>query len=735
MTRFLLAALLATGALCAQSNAVSGLDGRMTSISNFSVLGTNATEVGFAARNDMCNVGSIDIPWYAAMSENHPKFGFMLARELNGRFEQISDWSFCKHAFTSVNGSGVCGPCQNPGTGTVMGINCTDAYGVGNNGDRYWLGPPEEIDPWLGTWNHVGSYFDRGFPDVGLPANNDGVRSNINPSDSVMNRVTVKKTDLAAGGTFFYQIHLIHEGEPVANRGDNLMTRQTTISGSGSSWSAADAGSPAHGSILTRWTGASVNSASNGNDDGRFFVGSKVTPLGGNNFRYDYAVHNVDNSRAGASFRVPLPAGSTATNFYFRDIDDNALNQWTASQIGNEVVFSGPAGNPLEWNTIYNFAFDCDAAPGGGAVHIDEARIGPGALSVTVVSDIPGGAPVAFASTVGSGCGGTNCDMSFHETFTTSSFDLNGLNLGMSLSGNSYNVGTAATTYVAPSGSATTLSLGDDATAQVSLPFSFPYPGGTTNSLWVCSNGFVSAGASNGNSYNPTSGELHSVPDPMWAACWHDLNPSAAGAVRVDSSATSVRITYDAVRSFSGSGLHTFQLVFSSNGSVDIHWQSITTSGNGYVVGYSPGTVATVPAQRDISADVQTGFSICDNPTSDLQMSPNGRPVTGTTMNLDTSNVPAGSNVGLVLLSLVEAIPPQDLTAMGMPGCFGYLQGGTVHQLVIAPSAAFSTPFSVPNNSAFLGVGVVGQTVTLTPGLNALGAASSNGVRLLVGAL
>ena len=31
----------------------------------------------------------------------------------------------------------------------------------------------------------------------------------------------------------------------------------------------------------------------------------------------------------------------------FGDIDTNALNEWTAARVGNEVVFTAPASNPL----------------------------------------------------------------------------------------------------------------------------------------------------------------------------------------------------------------------------------------------------------------------------------------------------------------------------------------------------------------------------------------------------
>ena len=98
--------LLATGA-AAQSNVVPGLDGAVIDIGSLTYWGrrgpTNNGEVGMSFRNEMCNPGSVNIPWFAAMQPNHPFFGFIIARVHNDRIEQINEWSFCKHAWLSIN--------------------------------------------------------------------------------------------------------------------------------------------------------------------------------------------------------------------------------------------------------------------------------------------------------------------------------------------------------------------------------------------------------------------------------------------------------------------------------------------------------------------------------------------------------------------------------------------------------------------------------------------------------
>jgi hypothetical protein len=146
-----------------------------------------------------------------------------------------------------------------------------------------------------------------------------------------------------------------------------------------------------------------VTHARNGDDDGHFFVAVKVTDNGNGTWHYEYVVQNFDNARGGASLRLPLCPSTQLANASFRDVDQDALNDWTWSRVGAELVFQAPANNPLDWNTMFNFAFDCDEAPVTGDVAIDQARLGAGALAVVVPTQVPGG--VAEIRALGAGCG------------------------------------------------------------------------------------------------------------------------------------------------------------------------------------------------------------------------------------------------------------------------------------------------------------------------------------------
>ena len=420
-TLFLLAvATTVAGAdLLAQSNSRGpGYNAALTNISSARSWGRRGAaypggEVGVSFQNDLCNPGSMNIEWRAPMLPDHPKFSFLVTRLVGDRMVQISNWSYNKHAFLSLNNSGNCGgapsTCQQPPAGgQQMGPNCTDVYANSNNGDRTYLAPPSEMNPWLGSWNPVGSYFDIGDPvQAGYPLAADGVRSLSTAGfDAVKNRVTIKEADLqgTTAGSLFFQIQVVCEGEPATNRNNNVMNRPFNLTWSGTAWSATTptATPAAQGTLLDRWPGATSSTAGNGNDDGRFTVAVKVTGPTNGLWHYEYAVLNLDNNRGGASFRLPICANARVQNIGFRDIDTNTLNDWTGSYTGSEVAWTAPVSNPQNWNQLFNFWFDSDIAPVAGNATIDAARVGPGALNFTVPTTVPG---LQNSVYLGAGCG------------------------------------------------------------------------------------------------------------------------------------------------------------------------------------------------------------------------------------------------------------------------------------------------------------------------------------------
>lgn len=415
MHRILLAAfpLLAASLVQAQTNTIPGVDLALTEVRSFTYFGSEGQyptgRSGFAMTTDVCNVGSVDVPWFEAFrrsnaqytSEYHPFYAFLVARENNGRFEQISDWSFVKHGFFSLNDPN-CGQCQNPGTRDFLGPNCSDVYSVFNNSSRFHLGPASEIDPWTGSWSLFGSHFDVGEPASAPDGQRSLTSTQTRAFNDVHHRVEIDDADLdVTGAQYYYGAMVLTQGEDGSLKADNVRHREFVPSWN-NGWNVSTVSPSQTDVILQRWSGATVTHGQNGQDDGRFYVGVVVAGPTDGMWHYEYAILNRDNKRGGAQFRLPICPNANVANLWFGDIDSDPSNDWAASVQGSEIVFASHGGNFHEWNTIFNVAFDSDAAPVQGMASIDQARMGPGALSVSVPTTVPGSLPNVI---VGVGCG------------------------------------------------------------------------------------------------------------------------------------------------------------------------------------------------------------------------------------------------------------------------------------------------------------------------------------------
>lgn len=404
-----------------QSNTINGLDVKLGGLSGLSQMGRQGAYPnglnGLAMTTTSCNVGTVNVPWLAAMQENHPNIAFLVARERGQRMVQISDYSFCKHGFFALSSS-QCTPCQNPSNGTFLGVGCSDTYSTGNNGDSFWLGPPDEIDPWNGTWTAACSHFDKGEPPVPAPQDCDGNRSltngMVNALGPVAHRVRVLDQDLNfENATYYYQGYYVVRAEAEALRTDNLGSKRftPTWNAGGNFWSiTTNDANITYGSILQRWSGATVTSNTNGSDDGRVYVAVKVTgPLNGV-YHYEYAIHNRDNKGGVGGFRLPMPACATIANFGFDDIDTDSANNWVVTRTATEAYFTAANNNnPIKWNSFYNIWFDSNAAPSTNALcQIDEFVVTAGAASFTMPTTAPTNLPFTTFGTGTPGCDGVH---------------------------------------------------------------------------------------------------------------------------------------------------------------------------------------------------------------------------------------------------------------------------------------------------------------------------------------
>ena len=145
-------------------------------------------------------------------------------------------------------------------------------------------------------------------------------------------------------------------------------------------------------------------------EGGHTKVAVKTTDLGNGSWRYDYAVMNLDYSRAVVvpqengpdprvvsnlgfdSFSIPLPAGSVVSATSFRDNTNMGDQPWAVTVGSNSVTWSS-AGTTLDWGSMYAFSVTTNAVPGSGSSTLHVAQAGTPA-SYDVATLVPGGAMI-----------------------------------------------------------------------------------------------------------------------------------------------------------------------------------------------------------------------------------------------------------------------------------------------------------------------------------------------------
>lgn len=143
------------------------------------------------------------------------------------------------------------------------------------------------------------------------------------------------------------------------------------------------------------------------------------------------------------------------------------------------------------------------------------------------------------------------------------------------------------------------LSLGDDDSVEVPLGFSFPFQGGTYDSVWVNSNGNLTFGSGDGASW------LESVSDlldgqPRIAPLWDDLSPNAGGQVIVEFGDGSATVVFDDVPQWPSGDSNTFMATMRADGSYTIEYGNIDATDG--LAGTSEGGGAADPGETDLSA-------------------------------------------------------------------------------------------------------------------------------------
>ena len=208
----------AGGTDCDSSTGADVIVGELTGPSNYaSVGGIEAFAIGTTS----CNIGDEELLWIAN-SNQHPVIGQTLYRLKDNRMEQIGQ-AWLKHGFTALQQNACDCGCVSSGTGTRLGVGCSDPYSSGLNGSQSGMGPKFEVNAATGEFNWPPSQFN-------------------NTGNQIYKRLQAAISDIDpnqdGGGMYFVEGQYIAPDDIAdGNGGNNTSYRRATISGSGSAWS------------------------------------------------------------------------------------------------------------------------------------------------------------------------------------------------------------------------------------------------------------------------------------------------------------------------------------------------------------------------------------------------------------------------------------------------------------------------------------------------------------------
>ena len=340
----------------------------------------------------------------------------------------------------------------------------------------------------------------------------------------------------------------------------------------------------------------------------------------------------------------------------------------------------------------------------------------------------------AISRVIGQGCGASMV----HEHFAAGGVDLAGIGLTFLPNGSGgWLVTNAISPYSPPTLTATPLVLADDDTVAITLPGAgWPYHSGQfATSVGVASNGYLHLDGTSSGDFSPTEREL-ATGGPRICGLWSNLSPQdPGGQVTHEVHPTNPNvylITFVNVPEiFLPANLNTFQYQLDlSSGAFTLHWQAASLTANQAVVGFCEGGLQNAVPERDLSSAITTAIQTPNGgPALTLLVVPGSRALQPSTFQMQLTGFV--SPLVFRMLGFVS-LPGVDLGGFGAPGCRQYMTLNSV-AFQVASGSPHPQSVTIPAAPSFLGLELFSQAAELRTGLNALGLATSNGLRFRIG--
>lgn len=381
------------------------------------------------------NIGTADVPWFAQFADTREvdaccadqgngacaPYGndqggllvYHLYRYLDGRLEQLGQ-SQVKHAFNSINtdsnaGSVACRATNR--SGRVVPSGCEDLYQAYSNAHQSYLGPRDEIIAHQVIWLRDGSIWDKTGP-MDVPDGNCDYLPGVQQfggqvpclapvEDALERRLSVAESDLLVPGARYFMEawYLVRDDINVFNS----FGRKEIAPELDGAWTFPAASAFAQGPVIDDYLALQNDDASAhaqtiaasqvdvvDTGEGHLQLATTVVKISEAQWRYDFALMNIDFDRAIDGFDIPIPAGVSVLETDFFDGDAELANDWTISFPAGLVRFEAPDGVSLKWGSLVSFRMLADRAPAEAQAELKVAVAGaPQNLSIQSLSGVP----------------------------------------------------------------------------------------------------------------------------------------------------------------------------------------------------------------------------------------------------------------------------------------------------------------------------------------------------------
>lgn len=345
----------------------------------------------------------------------------------------------------------------------------------------------------------------------------------------------------------------------------------------------------------------------------------------------------------------------------------------------------------------------------------------------------PADTSVGYHSSYGRGC--YEQPQAFYEEFiapgSPGQFDLSNTAIQLFPTGSGYLV-TPATSAVVPPTSAPVLTTNNSITSPLPLGFVLSYPGGSTSSIVVGSNGFVHLDPQQTQAASSPGMFSHGflIGPPKLAPLYSDFAPASAGGVHFETgSQGEALITWNGIAETRYPTVtSTFQCAIFPTGVVEYRYGNCSLNFWAAIVGFNPGFGTHDPGPRDLSASMP--FSTGDGAIPPvLTMIP--RPILGIHATFAVNDIPAGAS-GFVMLGQ-NVQPEVSLASLGMPECWAGISPVASTFFAATGSSGYVAVGRIPPFASLIGFQAYAQAAVVSPSSNVFGMTVSNSLCIRLG--